>query len=167
MASEIYICDTSSIFNLHENFSTEFKNKIGNFARNNALKIPEGVWREIKRKTDKIFKKIEKIIEKYPSIIVQVKNDQKIIEKLYEVERKYGEDILIGNQKYAGFWKSLSGKKAAEGQVVAIANVFGYIVVSDDNAAKLACMLENIPCIGWTEFARRLGLSHQQTLFNL
>jgi len=165
MASEIYICDTSSIFNLHENFSTEFRNKIESLAKNNALKIPESVWREIKRKTDKIFKKIEKIIEKYPSIIVRVRDDERIIEKIGEIERNYGESIQIGNRRYPGFWKSPSGRRAAEGQVVAIAKVFNYIVVSDDNAVKLVCMLENIPCIGWTEFARRLGLSHQQPLF--
>ncbi len=57
MADEIFICDTSSIFNLYEHFPTEFRHKIENLARNGALKIPEGVWREIKRKTDKIFKK--------------------------------------------------------------------------------------------------------------
>lgn len=165
MAHEIYVCDTTSIFNLHNNFPTEFRHMVEPLAKNNALRIPEGVWREIKRKTDKIFKKMKKIVEKYPSVIVQLKNDQRISGKLYEVERKYGESIQVGNQKYNGFWKSASGKKAAEGQVIAIAKVLNYIVVSDDSAVKLACMLEDIQCIGWTEFARRLGISQQQMLF--
>jgi hypothetical protein len=167
MPSDIYICDTSSIINLHKNFPTEFRNRVEGPARNNTLKIPEGVLREIKRKTDKVLKKIEKIIEKNPSVIVQIKNDQRTIEKLYEIERKYGDSIQVGNQKYDGFWRSPSGKKAAESQVVTIAKVFGYIVVCDDSAVKLVCMLENVPCIGWTEFTRRLGLSRQQTLFEL
>lgn len=167
MASEIFICDTTSIFDLHNNFPTEFKHRIENLAKNDALKIPEGVWREIKRKIDKIFKKMQKIAEKYPSVIVQVKNDQRIMEKLCEIERKYGENIQVGNQKYNGFWKSISGKKAAEGQLIAISKVFNYTVVSDDKAVKLACMLEDIQCIGWTEFARRLEISQQLMLFNL
>lgn len=153
MEREIYICDTTCIFDLHNNFPTEFRHKIENLAKNDALKIPESVWREIKRKTVKIFKKMQKIVEKYPSVIVQLKSVQRITEKFYEVETKYGESIQVGNQKYNGFWKSASGKKAAEGQVIAI-----------DNAVKLACMLENIQCIGWTEFARRLGISQQQML---
>ncbi len=165
MAGGIFVCDTSSIFNLYEHFPTQFKRKIENLAKNGALKIPEGVWREIKRKTDKIFKIIQKIVNKYPSTVVYIKNDPRTINEFYEVERKYGEFIQVGNRKYDGFWKSASGKKAAEGQVIAIAKVFNYTVVSDDNAVRLACMLENIQCIGWTEFARRLGISQQLSFF--
>ncbi len=167
MADDVYICDTNSIFNLHYNFPTQFRSKIENLAKNNAFKIPEGVWREIKRKTDKIFKKMQKIVEKYPSVIVQIKSDTRIIEKLSDVERKYGKFIQVGNQIYNGFWKSVSGRSAADGQVIAIGKVFNYIVISDDNAVKLACMQENIQCIGWTEFARRLQIAQQQKLFNL
>lgn len=166
MASEKYICDTSSIIHLYNNFPTQFRRTIENCARSNALKISEGVWREIKRRTGKIFKKIRKIIEKYPPTLVQVSSDLRIIEKISEVEREYGESIKIGNQRYNGFWKSASGRKAADAQVVAIAKIFNYIVVSDDNAIKLACMLENIQCIGWTEFARRFRNLGQQMLFN-
>jgi hypothetical protein len=60
MPSNIYICDTSSIINLHNNFPTEFRNRIEGLTRNNTLKIPEGVLREIRRKTDKFLGKLKK-----------------------------------------------------------------------------------------------------------
>jgi hypothetical protein len=40
----------------------------------------------------------------------------------------------------------------------------GGVAVSDDGAVKLACALEDVPCIGWSEFARRLGLITVQQL---
>lgn len=165
MSEKIYICDTCALFNFYRNFSLQFKNKIKILVRGDVLKISEGVWREIKRKTKKIFKIMSKIVEKYPSVIVEVKSHPKIKDFLYEIERKYGNIIQVGNQQYPGIWKSFSGRKAAEGQVIAIAKFFGYTVVSDDTAVKLVCMLENIECIGWTEFVRRLKIPQQQTLF--
>jgi hypothetical protein len=38
------------------------------------------------------------------------------------------------------------------------------VAVSDDAAVKLACALEGVPCIGWSELARRLGLIEPQQL---
>lgn len=163
---ERYICDTSSIINLYNNFPNQFRRIIKNCAREDVLRIPEGIWRETRRKTDKIFKQMQKIIEKYPFTLIRVKDDRKIMEKIPNFEIKYGEFIKIGNQRYDGFWKSASGRKAADAQIVAIAKVFNYIVVSDDTAIKLVCMLENIQCIGWTEFARRFGNLAQQMVFD-
>ncbi len=165
MPDEIYVLDTCALIDLHEHFPTEFRKMIEVFAKTNSLKIPEGVFRELYRKTDVIYKKIKKIIKKYPSTIVYLRGDPRIMEKFAEIERKYGESIKIGKNIYKGYWKSPRGKKSAEGQVVAIAKVLGYTVVSDDSSVKLMCMLENIPCIGWTEFARRLGISEQSSLF--
>ena len=81
------------------------------------------------------------------------------------MERVYGEPITVGKQRYQGFWASRAGRKAADSQVVAVAKVFGHTVVSDDTAVKLVCALENVPCISWAEFARRLGLAKQLSLF--
>ncbi|MEO0300199.1 MAG: DUF4411 family protein [candidate division WOR-3 bacterium] len=164
MPNEIYVLDTCAIIDLHNHFPTEFRKMIEVFAKENSLKIPEGVFRELYRKTDKICKKIKKIIEKYPSIIVNLRENLRIMEKFSEIERNYGESIRFRNNVYKGYWKSPRGKKSAEGQVIAIAKVLQYTVVSDDSSVKLICMLEDIPCIGWTEFARRS--SKQLLLFN-
>lgn len=93
MPDEIYILDTCAIIDLHEHFPTEFRKMIEVFAKTNSLKIPEGVLRELSRKTDIIYKKVKKIIEKYPSTIVYLKGDSRIVEKFAKIERKYGEYI--------------------------------------------------------------------------
>lgn len=73
------------------------------------------------------------------------------------LEREYkGEKIPVGRRKHSSFWRSASGRKAADAQVVAVGKVLEYFVVSDDRAIQLAGMLKNVPCIGWAEFARRL-----------
>lgn len=46
--------------------------------------------------------------------------------------------------------------KAADGEVVTVGKVLVCVVVSDDRAVRMACSLENIGCIGWAEFARRM-----------
>ena len=70
----------------------------------------------------------------------------------------------MGGKEYNGFWSSQAGRKAADGQVVAVAKVHNCTVVSDDGAVKLACMLEDVPHIGWTEFARQVGMPEQLPL---
>jgi hypothetical protein len=49
--------------------------------------------------------------------------------------------------------------------VVAVAKLLkGGVAVSDDQAVKLVCALEGVPCIGWSEFARRVGLIKPEQL---
>ena len=73
----------------------------------------------------------------------------------------------MGNTDYKGFWKSAARKKAADSQVVAVAKLHGRIAVSDDHAILLACMIEGVQCIGWTEFARRTGVAPTQQQLDL
>lgn len=96
--------------------------------------------------------------------MVRVAHNQRIREELSRVERLYGESIRVGDHTYPGFWKSAAGRKAADGQVVAVARVLRLTVVSDDRAIEHACSLEGVPCIGWAEFARQLGLTIQGQL---
>jgi hypothetical protein len=97
--------------------------------------------------------------------LVQVSRVSNLGEELARVERQYGEKIQVGSRQYPGFWKSARGKKAVDGQVVATARKLGCTAVSDDKAVGLACFLENIGCMGWTEFARNVGLHSQPSLF--
>ena len=132
------------------------------YGKTDELKLPEGVVREIIRGTDKLAKFIEK--EKH-SLSVAASTDRRLPGEIKQLENLYGETILFGQQKYGGFWKSKAGRQAADAQVVAIAKLQdGGVVVSDDRAVKLACALEGVPCIGWSEFARRLGLIKPQQL---
>lgn len=154
---EKYVCDASALINLHRHFERTCIKRLRQLAKSGNLYIPEGVARELRRGTDSLSQK--------DLVVVRLKSNPRLRDVVARMERNYGESIAIGKQQYPGFWASRAGRKAADSQVVAVAKVFGHTVVSDDNAVKLVCALENMPCIGWTEFARRLGLAKQLTLF--
>ncbi len=163
-AQETYVCDADSLITLRRHFKRKCITRLRRFAKSGLLRVPEGVARELRRKTDHLSNFVKRYEE---SIVVRMRDHPKLPGELVRIESSYGESIRVGNQTYRGFWASQAGRKAADGQVVATARVFGCTVVSDDHAVKLACALENVPCIGWAEFARRLGLMEQLPLFDL
>jgi len=158
---EKYIIDADAFINLDHHYRDRF-NVLRRLVSNGRVFIPEGVRRELLRKSDKLSMRVEKWRDKYTQFIVPISQNQHLMNELARIERAYGERISVGGKEYNGFWSSQAGKKAADGQVVAVAKVLGCTVVSDDMAVKLACMLENLPCIGWTEFARRVGILEKQ-----
>ena len=157
---ETYVLDASALIDLHRHFQAAGLRRLGHLARQGQIKIPEGVYRELQRKTDRLFKAVERWARKNSDCIVQIARVHNLADELARVERQYGEQIVVGTKPYPGFWHGPSGRKAADGQVIAVAKVLNATVVSDDRAVRLACILEGIPCIGWTEFARRITLSH-------
>lgn len=160
-----YVCDTTSLIDLHLHFPKQFK-RLKRLVENGNLKIPESVHREIRRHSDKLRTLIDRWEEQY-QIVIPMKQNPKLMTELPRIEQAYGEKIRVGNREYLGFWKSAAGRKAADGLVVAVGKVYeGYIVVSDDQAVQMACLLENVQCIGWAEFARRVGLSGSQMNFD-
>jgi hypothetical protein len=160
-ALEKHVCDADCLIDLHRHFGRTCFGALRRLAKFGALKLPEGVVREIKRGTDKLAKLI-KDNERF--IAVSVMQDARIRDEVAILERRYGETIVYGNQKYPGFWKSSAGRKAADAQVVAVAKALGGTVVSDDRAVQLACSLEGTTCIGWAELARRLNIAKQLEL---
>jgi hypothetical protein len=115
------------------------------------VKIPEGVYRELHQKTDKLAKTIEQWQKKH-SIVVNL--DTQALALLPDIERNYGPQFNIGGINYPGFWKSPSGKKSVDAQVVALAKSRGWIAVSNDNSIHGVCMLENVKCCRWEEIGR-------------
>lgn len=163
-AMDTYVLDANALIDLHKHFRTGFR-KLGHMVQQGQIKVPEGIFRELRRRTDKLFKAVKGWSKENPDCMVQIARVHNLREELARIERQYGEQIVIGMKSYPGFWHSPAAKKAADGQVIATAKVLSVSVVSDDRAVRLACMLENIPCIGWTEFARRANLSTQLSLF--
>jgi hypothetical protein len=159
---EKYVCDSDSLIKLHRHFERACVKGLRQLAKSGALYIPEGVARELRRRTGGLSKFIE---QHEDFVVVRLKNNPRLPAEVARLETIYGESITVGKRRYPGFWASQAGRKAADSQVVAVAKVFDHTAVSDDNAVKLACALENVPCIGWTEFARRLGLVKQLSLF--
>jgi hypothetical protein len=158
---DIYVCDADCLINLHRHFGRKALTKLGQLGRNGALKLPEGVCRELIRGTDHLAK----FVKKHQSLLkVAISTNARLQREVATLEKKYGERIVLGQRSYAGFWSSKSGRLAADAQVVAVTKSELAMAVSDDRAVKLACALENVPCIGWSEFARRLGLITEQQL---
>lgn len=133
--------------------------KVRTLVRDGQIKIPEGVGREIQRKSDRLSKTLDGWKKKY---CVVVELDHETREQLPEIERRYGWPFRIGNKTYAGFWQSASGRKSIDGQVVAIAKVRQWIVISNDDSVHGACMLERVICRRWEEIGRLL-LQEAQT----
>lgn len=158
--SEIYVCDADCLINLHRHFGRKAISALRDRGKTDALKLPEGVIRELIRGTDKLarFAKKEK-----KALCVTASDQPVLCAEISRLERQYGETIVFGQQRYGGFWKSKAGRQAADAQVVAVAKTIHAVAVSDDRAVKLACALEGVPCIGWSEFARRLCLIEPQT----
>jgi len=159
--AEKYICDADCLINLHRHFGRASFKALRSLGKRGALKLPEGVVREIKRGTDKLAQFIEK---EEQVLKITVSNDPNLLSEIARLEKSYGEKIIYGQQEYGGFWKSSAGRKAADAQVVAVGKLFKSIVVSNDRAVQLACSLEGVSCINWAEFARRIGLVKPQQL---
>lgn len=125
------------------------------------INIPEEVYRELQQKTDKLAKTIEHWKKKYTFV---VNLDSKALELLPEIERKYGPQFRVGGINYLGFWKSPSGKKSVDAQVVALAKSRGWIAVSNDNSIHGSCMFEDVECRRWEEIGRLLMGPEQHRL---
>jgi len=160
--SQIYVCDADCLINLHRHFGRKAIPALRGRAKKGGLKLPEGVVREIIRGTDNLAKFAK---NEQQALGVTASDNPLLRAEISRLERQYGQKIVFGQQRYGGFWMSKAGRQAADAQVVAVAKLQdGGVVVSDDRAVKLACALEGVPCIGWSELARRLGLIKPQQL---
>ena len=146
----IFCCDSSALIDLRD---AGLLRKLRTLVQRGRIRIPEGVYKELQQKTDQLAKTIEQWKRKY-SFVVNL--DTKALELLPDIERKYGPQFSVGGKTYAGFWKSPSGRKSADSQVVALSKIRGWIAVSNDNSINGACMLENVECRRWEEIGRLL-----------
>ena len=148
----IYCLDATALIDLH---SAKLSKKLTIWASEGCIKAPEGVYRELRRKSDKLKRLLDKWQAQHIAI-VQLNDVDK--NQLSYMEKTYGRGFNIGDITYPGFWKSASGYRAADGQVVALAKTRKWVVVSGDKSVRGACAKENIEGISWEEFARRLRL---------
>jgi hypothetical protein len=160
---DAYVLDASALIELHRHFGSGIR-KLKKLALDGRLKLPEGIYRELQRRHDKLFKVVDGWSRQNTDVVVRIGTVHNLAFELARIEEQYGERITVGGVEYRGFWYSQAGQKAADGQLVAVAKVLGAIVVSEDKAVRLACMLEDVSCIGWAEFARKTNLSTQPTL---
>ncbi len=162
----LYVCDTTALIDVYQHFPKKFR-KLKTVVAEERFKIPEGVARELQRSTDKLGKTIGEWAEKFRRFVVSIQHNQRLMNGFPRIDRTYGDKVTVGGKEYPGFWHSPAGRKAADAQVVAVGKVLGCIVVSDDRSVRLACLLENVECIGWTEFARRTGIMIREIQLDL
>jgi uncharacterized protein YacL len=146
----VFCCDSASLIDLRD---AGLLRKMRGLVQSGRLKIPEGVYKELKQKTDKLAKTIEQWEKKY-SFVVSL--DYRALELLPNIEKEYGPQFNLGGNNYPGFWASSSGRKSVDAQVLALAKSRGWIVVSNDNSIHGACMFEDIECRRWEEIGRLL-----------
>jgi len=160
MNDDIYVCDADALINLYRHFGRGAVRALKRAMKMGKLKLPQGVVHEILRGTDRLKTFVRN--NRQHIEVKFTKADLRLEDTLRDLEVKYGERIQVGGRAYPGFWHSRAGRKSADAQVIAVAKVKGWIAVSDDTAIKQVCHVENVPCIGWNEFARRLELGVQQ-----
>jgi uncharacterized protein YacL len=146
----VFCCDSSALIDLRD---AGLLRKLRTLVQRGRIKIAEGVYKELQQKTDRLAKTTEQWKKKY-SFVVNL--DSKALELLRDIERKYGPQFSVGGKTYPGFWKSPSGKKSADSQVIALAKSHGWIAISNDNSINGACMLEDVECRRWEEIGRLL-----------
>lgn len=158
---ETHVCDADCLINLHRHFGRKAIRALRDWGRKGAPKLPEGVVRELIHATDNLAGFAQK---ERQHLEIAARQFRALHREIPRLERLYGKTIRVGTQQHAGFWHSKAGRRAADAQVVAVAKLLRGVAVSDDAAVKLACALEGVPCIGWSELARRLGLIKPQQL---
>jgi len=157
-----YVCDASSLINIWRHFGRNGVSALRRLCRGSALRLPEGIVREIVAKGADALKKF--VIKNRKEVEVQIPPSSQFARELCRLENCYGKRVRFGKQVYDGFWASKAGKKTMDAQVIAVAKVLKGTAVSDDRVVTLACALEGVECIGFAELSRRIGLAKQGQL---
>lgn len=146
--SEIYVCDADCLINLYRHFKRKALNALRRAIKNDEVKLPEGVVRELGRQTDKLKKFMQ---AQRAHLEITASTFPALHSEVPRLERLCGDKIRLGLREYDGFWPSQAGRRSADAQVVAVAKILKGGAVSDDQAVKLVCALEGMPCVGWLE----------------
>ena len=157
----MYCLDADTIINVE---LAGWFDKLRRAAKEGNICFPEGVYRQLTDTTTKIGNKI-KNWGKY-GCIQHLTTSEQIIMK--QIDNKYGPPFnIIKGRNYKGFWKTEPLGGGVDAQVITIAKERKYIVVSNDHSIHGACMLENVECIRYEEFGRRLisGTLRQSAMF--
>lgn len=154
---DLYVLDADAFISVHQHFPVGLR-RLRKAIKDGHLRVPEGVLRELGRGTDRLGRLVRGWVSTHSDVLVMIGQSTILQAELTRIEQTYGERVKVGQKEYPGFWSSPAGRKAIDGQVVATAKVLHATVVSDDRAVRFACLLENIPCIAWSEFARRMNM---------
>ena len=163
-ASGVFCLDASVLIDVQSHYPESLR-QLNRHAKDGRIVIPEGVAREICKKSDRL-KYMVQSWQKHGNAVVQIRLPP-LQSEMVRLENAYGQDIYVGKLRIDGFWASRRGRQAADSQVLAVSKVNSCVCVSNDRAIQAVCHLENIPNIGWQEFYRQMrqGLTGQTLLF--
>lgn len=99
---EVYAIDAGALIDIQRHFPTQFK-KLGRMAEQGQIKIPEGIFRELKRKSDQCSKTVERWVQKSSKCLVQVAHVHNLASELARIEQQYGEKIVVGTNTTPAF----------------------------------------------------------------
>jgi hypothetical protein len=136
-------------------YHAELVKKLRPFVKTGTIKVAEGVFRELKRKSDKLKEALETWDLLYD--FISRLNEKERIEFAH-IDNKYKYSFNIGNIKYLGLWATPSGKNGIDSQVIVLGKMRSWVVVSHDSSVKGACAIERVECITWEELVRRLRI---------
>ena len=85
MAPERYVVDTDTLINLDRHFRQGF-NRLRQLAATGALVVPEGIYREVLRRTDRLSKRVCKWSEKTATFVVASKSDPRLWGEIARLE---------------------------------------------------------------------------------
>jgi predicted nucleic acid-binding protein len=156
---ETFVCDANALINFTRHFPKQTR-ALRKAITSGQVQIPEGVYRELVKGSDKLSRLLHQWKEKR-QISLQLQ-DPRLMATWNRINQTYGLPFAVGTKRIPGFWSTVSGRHGVDAQVVAVAAFYGYTAVSDDTAMKSVCMLENVTCISWQEFARRIGVVPKQ-----
>lgn len=157
----MYCLDADTIINVE---LANWFEKLHESAKDGYVCFVEGVYRQLTDTSTRIGTKI-KNWDKYGCLHKLTTVEQALMKQL---DTKYGPPFsIIKGHNYSGFWKTEGVGGGVDSQIVAVAKERGYLVVSNDNSIHGACMLEDVECIRYEEFGRRLlaGTLVQSKLF--
>lgn len=146
----VYCCDADALIEVDR---ANLLNRLRKLAQLGRWKMPSRVYDELHRGSDRLGKRLAEWRKKY-DLVVEL--DATALAYLPDIERAYGEDFHLGGVNYSGFWKSSSGRRSADAQLVALAKARGWIVISNDQSVRGACVLEDVRCSTWETLALEL-----------
>lgn len=136
MTPENYVPDADALINIHRHFPGELE-LLFQVAQRGRLLLVGGVYREIRRGTDRLGATVERWVQA-GVMPVEVDRDETLRNASARIETAYGQAVRVGRHVYQGFWSSPAGRRAADAQLVAVAGVNRWTVASDDRVVRAA-----------------------------
>ena len=154
------LCLDANVLITIDTLGKDVKRRLGQWIGSGHIRIPEAVLREIKTHGARpLRERLDRWQLRWPEFFVDIDTrNPSHCRELARMSATYGQTFTFGGVHFpGGFYKTPQGKsRAVDAQLVTLAKVHGFTVVSDERAIQAACSLENVSAMHMHEFIRRL-----------